>query len=287
MLNKISCPATGAAVNAGMEELPLSPVKTRQQASWASGDYAVIGTTVQIVGEELCESLDVRAGEDVLDVAAGTGNAALAAARRFCRVTASDYVPALLARAAERARAEGLEMDFRVADAEALPFADASFDVVTSTFGAMFTPDHEKPAQEMLRVCRAGGRIGLANWTPDSFIGELFRLIGRHVPPPPGLKSPALWGTGKHLKELFGTAASAITVRQKDFVFRYRSAAHWIEIFRTYYGPMLKAFAALEPAAQKALAEEIALLIGRFNRSDDATIVVPSAYLEAVIIKNS
>lgn len=279
MLNRITCPPPTAQVLP-----PLSALKTRQQATWSAGDYAVIGTTLQIVGEELAEALDLRAGEQVLDVAAGSGNAALAAARRYCRVTASDYVPQLLACAAGRANADGLEMEFAVADAEALPFNDGSFDVVTSTFGAMFTPDHEKPATEMLRVCRAGGRIGLTNWTPDGFIGELFRLIGRHVPPPAGLKSPALWGTDAHLKDLFG--ARAITVRRKDFVFRYRSAAHWIEVFRTYYGPVLKAFAALEPKGQQVLEEEIALLIGRFNRSDDTTMVVPSTYLEAVIIKN-
>jgi SAM-dependent methyltransferase len=285
MLNKMPEPEPGTAALMADGLASLSPVKTRQQATWSSGNYAVIGTTVQIVGEDLCEALDLRAGQQVLDVAAGSGNAALAAARRFCRVTACDYVPALLAHAAARARADGLTIACRVADAEALPFEDGSFDAVTSTFGAMFTPDHEKPAREMLRVCRAGGKIGLANWTPDGFIGHLFKTIGRHVPPPPGLVSPALWGTMDHLETLFGGRAR-VTARQKDFVFRYRSAAHWIEFFRSYYGPVLKAFDALPPAGQQELNDEITALIGRFNRADDGTMVVPSAYLEAVIIKD-
>ncbi len=261
----------------------FSPVKSRQRAAWSSGDYAVIGTTLQIVGETLCEALDVRSGQGLLDVAAGNGNAALAAARRGLVVTASDYVPALLERAALRAEADGLDLECVLADAETLPFPDASFDVVTSTFGAMFTPDHEKPAREMLRVCRPGGKIGLANWTPDSFIGELFELIGRHVPPPPGLKSPALWGTVEHLEALF--AGAAVTVTRREFNFRYRSAAHWIETFRSWYGPVLKAFEALPPAARESLDADLTALIARFNRASDGTMVVPSAYLEAIIVK--
>jgi ubiquinone/menaquinone biosynthesis C-methylase UbiE len=283
MLNKISCePGPGVA------SLPVTPhftgIKARQRATWSSGNFALIGSTLQIVGETLCEAMDLRAGQRVLDVAAGNGNAALAAARRFCRVTASDYVPALLENAAARAAADGLELACQIGDAEALPFEDGSFDAVTSTFGAMFTPDHERPAREMLRVCRKDGKIGLANWTPDGFIGELFRVISRHVPPPPGLASPALWGTAAHLKALFGRQAR-VGVEQKDFVFRYRSAAHWIEIFRTYYGPVLRAFEALPPASQNTLEEEITALIGRFNRASDGTMVVPSCYLEAVIVK--
>jgi len=272
--------------NALADALPvLSPVKSRQRAAWSSGDYAVIGATLQITGETLCEALDVRSGQRLLDVAAGNGNAALAAARRGCIVTASDYVPALLERAAMRAEADGLALECVVADAEALPFPDASFDLVTSTFGAMFTPEHEKPAREMLRVCRAGGKIGLANWMPDGFIGELFRLIGRHLPPPPGLKSPALWGTVEHLEALFGAAAT-VTVERREFNFRYRSAAHWTQTFRTWYGPVLKAFEALPPAARESLEADMTALVARFNRATDGTMVVPSTYLQAVIVKN-
>ncbi|CAG1018861.1 partial putative protein, partial [Burkholderiaceae bacterium] len=263
----------------------LAAVKVRQQGAWSSGDYAVVGTTLQIVGEELCEALDLRAGQRVLDVAAGNGNVALAAARRWCDVTASDYVPALLERAAERAAADRLKMQFREADAEALPFADASFDAVVSTFGVMFTPDQDKAAAELLRVCRPGGKIGLANWTPDGFIGQLFKTIAMHLPPPAGVKSPALWGTPARIREMFEPQAAAIESQTRHFVFRYRSAAHWIEVFRTFYGPLLKAFAAIDPAAQDALNSDLHALIGRFNRSGDGSMVVPSAYLEVVVTR--
>ena len=263
----------------------LAAIKSRQQATWSSGDYAVIGTTLQIVGEQLCEALDVRSGERVLDVAAGNGNVSLAAARRGCAVVATDYVPALLERAAARAAADGLQVDFREADAEALPFGDGSFDVVTSSFGVMFTPDQERVASELARVCRSGGRIGLANWTPDGFIGQLFRTVGAHVPPPAGVKPPALWGTRGRLDELFGPHAQAISAEPRHFVFRYRSPQHWVDVFRTYYGPVLKAFAALEPARQAALRDDLIALIGRFNRSGDGTMVVPGEYLEVVVTR--
>ena len=229
----------------------LAAVKGRQQAAWSAGDYAVVGTTLQIVGETLCEALDLRAGERVLDVAAGNGNATLAAARRGGDVTSTDYVPALLERGRVRASAEGLAVRFEQADAESLPFVDASFDVVLSTFGVMFAPDQEKAAGEMARVCRAGGRIGLANWTPSSFVGEVFKLIGRYVPPPAGVRSPALWGTEERLRDLFGERLDSITFEHRDFVFRYRSAAHWLEVFRTFYGPLVKAFAALDATKQE------------------------------------
>jgi ubiquinone/menaquinone biosynthesis C-methylase UbiE len=257
-------------------------LKARQQAAWSSGDYALIGTTLQIVGEDLCEALDVRSGHKVLDVAAGNGNASLAAARRWCEVVATDYVTALLERASERAAAERLVIEFRQADAEALPFADGSFDVVVSTFGVMFTPDQERAASEMLRVCRRGGKIGLANWTPDGFIGQLFKTIGQHVPPS-GAKSPALWGTRERIAELFEPHAASVQSAQRNFVFRYRSPEHWLDVFKTYYGPVLKTFAALEPAAQAALERDLIALIGRFNRSGDSSMVVPSGYLEVVI----
>ncbi len=260
-------------------------IKTKQNAAWSSGDYAVVGTTLQIVGESLAEALDLRSGQKVLDVAAGNGNFALAAARRWAEVTAVDYVPALLQRASQGATADRMELDCREADIEDLPFAEASFDVVASTFGVMFTPDQEKAAAEMLRVCRGGGKIGLANWTPDSFIGNLFKTIGRHVPPPAGVKSPALWGTRSRLEELFGAGAASIAVTERDFVFRYRSPEHWLEIFRGYYGPVLKAFAALDEKGQAALERDIADLISRFNEADDGTMVAPASYAEVTIVR--
>jgi len=263
----------------------LGAVKSRQQGAWSSGDYAIVGTTLQIVGESLCEALDLRAGQKVLDVAAGNGNVSLAAARRWCEVVSTDYVPALLERGRERAAAERLALEFREADAEALAFADASFDVVVSTFGVMFTPDHDKAAAELVRVCRPGGKIGLANWTSEGFIGQLFKTIGKHVPPPAGVKSPALWGSGARITELFGTQTTSIQLEQRNFVFRYRSAQHWIDVFKTYYGPLLKTFAALNFQAQAALTDDLFALIKRFNRSGDNTMVVPSEYLEVVLTR--
>ncbi|HEY7742112.1 MAG TPA: class I SAM-dependent methyltransferase [Burkholderiales bacterium] len=260
-------------------------VKRRQQATWASGDFAVIGVTLQIVGESLAEAADIRAGERVLDVAAGNGNATLAAARRFAEVTSTDYVPALLDKGRARAAAEGLQVSFQVADAEDLPFEDGSFDAALSTFGAMFTPDHARPAREMLRVVRRGGRIGLANWTPEGFIGQLFKVIGQYIPAPAGLKSPALWGTEAHIAELFSAQARDIRAVRRNFNFRYRSAAHWLRIFRDYYGPTHKAFAALDSARQDALAQDITALLDRLNVAGPASLVVPGEYLEVVITK--
>jgi ubiquinone/menaquinone biosynthesis C-methylase UbiE len=267
-------------------QVDLGALKSRQKGAWSSGDYAVVGTTLQIVGEELCEALDLRAGSTVLDVAAGNGNVSLAAARRWCDVIATDYVPALLERARERADADRLHIEFREADAEALPFTDQSFDVVVSTFGVMFTPDQERAAAELTRVCRHGGKIGLANWTPDGFIGQLFKTIGKHVTPPAGAKSPALWGTRPRLAELFESHASSIESAQRHFVLRYRSAEHWLEIFKTYYGPMLKAFAALETPAQSALEHDLLSLVAQFNRSADGAMVVPSEYLQVIITRD-
>ncbi len=259
-------------------------IKARQRATWASGDYAVVGTTLQIVGEQLCESLDLRADQRVLDVAAGNGNASLAAARRYAQVVSTDYVPSLLDAARQRAAAEGLEIEFRPADAEALPFADASFDAVLSVFGAMFTPNQRRTAAELLRVCRPGGSIGLANWTPDSFIGQMFKIIGKRLPPPSGLASPMRWGTEEFLHEHFGEDAARIETTKRSFMFRYRSAQHWLGVFRAWYGPTLKAFAALDDAGKAALAHELEELAERFNRSGDTTLVVPSEYLEARIV---
>jgi len=263
----------------------LAAVKTRQQGAWSSGDYAVVGTTLQIVGEELCEALDLRAGSKVLDVAAGNGNATLAAARRWCEVTSTDYVPALLERARERAAAERLTLTFQEADAEALPFADQSFDAVVSTFGVMFTPDQDRAAAELVRVCKRGGKIGLANWTPAGFIGQVFKTIGKHMPPPSGVKSPALWGTSTRLAEMFEPHACSIQSVQRHFAFRYRSPAHWIDVFKNYYGPLHKTFAALPTAGQSALHADLETLIAQFNRSGDVTMVVPSEYLEVVITR--
>jgi SAM-dependent methyltransferase len=263
--------------------IDLAAVKGKQQAAWSAGDYAVVGTTLQIVGETLCEALDLRAGEQVLDIAAGNGNATLAAARRWADVTSTDYVQALLERGRVRASAEGLAVRFELADAENLPYADASFDVVLSTFGVMFTPDQEKAAAEMARVCKPGGRIGLANWTPSSFIGELFKLLGRYLPPPLGLRSPALWGTEDRLRELFANRLDSITIEHRDFVFRYRSVAHWLEVFRTFYGPMEKAFDALDSTKQESLAADLIALAEHFNRATDGSLVAPSQYAEVVI----
>jgi ubiquinone/menaquinone biosynthesis C-methylase UbiE len=234
----------------------LNAVKAKQQAAWSSGDYAVIGTTLQIVGECLAEAMDLRSGQTVLDVAAGNGNVTLAAARRWCEVTSTDYVESLLELGHKRAEAEGLQVKFRVADAEDLPFADASFDAVVSAFGGMFSPDQDRTAAEMVRVCRSGGRIGLANWTPEGFIGQMFKTIGKYLPPPTGVKSPAVWGTREWLQTTFVAAASAVTAESRHFTFRYRSAQHFLDIFRTYYGPMLKAFETLEEAGGKALARD-------------------------------
>jgi ubiquinone/menaquinone biosynthesis C-methylase UbiE len=265
--------------------IDLAAMKTRQQGAWSSGDYAVIGTTLQIVGEELCEALDVRSGQKVLDVAAGNGNVALAAARRWCDVIATDYVPALLDRARERADAERLSIEFREADAEALPFEDGSFDIVASSFGVMFTPDQDSAAAELVRVCKHGGKIGLANWTPEGFIGQLFKTIGQHAPPPVGAKSPALWGTRGRISDLFEPQAVSIKSAQRHFVFRYRSPEHWLKVFKTYYGPVLKTFAALLPPAQSALERDLMALIEQFNRSGDGSLVVPSEYLEVIITR--
>lgn len=261
----------------------LSHVKGRQQAAWSSGDYAVVGTTLQIVGETLCEAVDLRGNERVLDVAAGNGNASLAAARRFAEVVSTDYVGTLLDRGRERAAADRLPITFQQGDAENLPFADGHFDVVLSTFGVMFTPDQERAASEMMRVCRRGGRIGLANWTPEGFVGQLFKTIGKHLKPPAGLRSPALWGTEARLSELFPRQWVQTTVQTYNF--RYRSAAHWLDVFRTWYGPTNRAFAALDAAGQLALEADLLALAGQHNRGGPETLIVPSTYLEVVIMK--
>jgi ubiquinone/menaquinone biosynthesis C-methylase UbiE len=278
-------PATAVAPTTTNPAPDLAALKTRQQAAWSSGNYAIVGSTLQIVGEELCEALDLKAGSKVLDVAAGNGMATLAAARRWCDVTSTDYVPALLERGRARATSEGWQIDFREADAENLPFDDNSFDNVISTFGVMFTPNQEQAAAELIRVCKPKGRIGLANWTPDGFIGQVFKTLGKHVAPPAGARSPAVWGTAARLHEMFDAGARSIRTESRLFKFRYRSPSHFLDVFKTYYGPVLKAFATLEPAKQEELHNDLHALIVRMNRSGDGTMVVPSEYLEVVITK--
>ena len=261
----------------------LAVVKSRQQAAWSAGDYAVIGSTLEIVGESLCEAVDLRSGAQVLDVAAGNGNATLAAARRWCDVTSTDYVAVFLESGRRRAHAEGHLIKFQEADAEQLPFADRSFDAVLSTFGVMFAPDQERAARELVRVCRPGGRIGLASWTPDGFIGQVLTLMAKYAPLAAGLESPCLWGTRSRVDHLFRAGAKEIRVAEREFVFRYRSPMHWIEVFRTYYGPLTVTFSALGPRRQAALTREVRRLIQRGNRSRDRSLVLPSRYLEVVI----
>jgi ubiquinone/menaquinone biosynthesis C-methylase UbiE len=273
-------------VQSAIPTVDLSTIKGRQQLAWSSGDYAIVGTTLQIVGETLCEAVDLRSNQRVLDVAAGNGNATLAAARRFADVVSTDYVGALLEGGRRRAEADRLPVMFQEADAEALPFADASFDVVLSTFGVMFTPNQDKAARDLLRVCRPGGKIGLANWTPESFIGQMFRVLGKYVPPVAGVAPPSLWGTKARLDTLFGSQA-VVAAESRTFVFRYKSPAHWLEIFRDYYGPVLKAFASLNPESRKALEKDLYALLDQNNAAKDGTLVLPSEYLEVVITKKS
>lgn len=261
-------------------------VKARQQAIWASGDFGQIGVRLQIVGESICEAVDVQGGEKVLDVAAGNGNASLAAARRFAEVTSTDYVPALLEQGRRRAEADLLPISFEMADAEALPFDDASFDVALSTFGVMFAPDQERAAAELLRVVKPGGRIGLASWTPEGFIGRLFEVVGSFVPPPAGLRSPVAWGTEPRLVELFGPGALDILTERKVCMFRYKSAEHWVEFFRSHYGPIHKAFATLDDLRQRSFHDALSALAQKWNRSERGTLVVPAEYLEVIITRS-
>ena len=263
----------------------MAAIKERQQRAWASGDYAMFGATLLIMSELLCEAVDLRAGQEILDVATGSGNTALAAARRFGEATGIDYVPALLERARERAAAERLAVVFREGDAESIPFPDASFDAVLSTVGVMFAPDQEKAAGELLRVCRPGGKIGLANWTPEGFAGQLGSLFGKYLPFSPGLKPPTLWGTEQRLRELFGYEAEHLVVVPRSFVFRYRSLRHYLETLQTQLGPTRETFRTLGPAERKNLAGDVADLVERFNRAGDGTVVVPSEYVEVVVTR--
>jgi ubiquinone/menaquinone biosynthesis C-methylase UbiE len=263
----------------------LTAIKERQQKAWSSGDYGKIGVTLILMAEMLCEAVDLRPGQKVLDVACGNGNAALAAARRFGEVVGVDYVHSLLEGGRERARAEGWQVDFREGDAEDLPFPDTSFDVVLSTLGAMFAPDQANVASELLRVSRPGGKIGMANWTPDGFFGDFFPTMGKHVPPPAGLKPPFLWGTEERLNELFGESLSSLRAEQRSFVWRFPSAEYYVEYMRGYYGPLSKAFEALDEEGQQSLQRDLIELVQRYNRSGDETAVWPADYLEVVATK--
>ncbi|MEM1186537.1 MAG: class I SAM-dependent methyltransferase [Planctomycetota bacterium] len=263
----------------------FAAIKKAQNASWSSGDYATVGTTLQIVGETLAEAANLKPGSRVLDVAAGNGNATLAFARRWNRVVSTDYVPSLLERGRARANAEGLEVDFCVADAENLPFGNNTFDGVVSTFGVMFTPDQSAAATELVRVCRTDGVVGLANWTPESFIGQLFKVLGQYRPPPAGVNSPALWGQRAWLQETFGSSTSRIGTTSREFVFRYRDPQHFMEVFKTLYGPVQKAFEALDVEGQRGLEGEMLDLIHRMNTASDGSMAVASEYLEVLITK--
>ena len=262
----------------------LAAVKQRQQQAWASGDFHVVAARIMLVAEHLVDTADLHAGWRVLDVATGSGNAAIAAARLGCTAIGVDYVPALLQRGRQRAAAEGLEVALLEGDAEALPFPERSFDAVTSVFGSMFAPDHERAAAELLRVCKPGGTIALASWTPDGFIGELFRAVARHVSPPAGVRSPMLWGTESHLRELFGEEIASLEVSERTFTWRFVSAEAFVEFFRAWYGPTLKAFAALEGAARNALETDLVALARRFDRLGTDAIAIPATYTESIAI---
>lgn len=266
-------------------DINFDAVKEKQRNTWGSGDYGRIGVTLQITGEQLCESMDLKSGESVLDIAGGNGNVTLAAARRFCNVVSTDYVETLLGQSKNRADAEGLDIHYQFADAEALPFANNSFDNVVSTFGVMFTPNQAQSASELIRVCKPNGKIGLANWTPEGFIGHVFKLIGSYIAPPAGVKSPALWGTRPFIDQQFEPHASQITYRSREFNFRYRSPQHFVDLFRTYYGPVHKAFAALDEERAQSLEKDMLQLIDQFNRDQSGGMVVPSEYLEVVVHK--
>jgi ubiquinone/menaquinone biosynthesis C-methylase UbiE len=260
----------------------LEMVKAFQQKMWSAGDFARVGMTIAIVSENLVEAAELLPGERVLDVACGSGNTAIAAARRFAKVTGVDYVPALLEHGRERATAELVDVEFVEGDAEKLPFDDAAFDLVTSTFGVMFAPNQERAASELLRVCRPGGRIALANWVPDGMVGEMFMTTARHAPPPAGVKPPALWGMEDHLRQLFGDGVSELRAERRETTMRYPSAEFQLEYFRKWFGPTQMAFARLDEAGQEALAADLIAVSQRHNMAGDAAMVAPAAYLEVV-----
>ena len=263
----------------------LAAVKQRQQQAWASGDYHAVAALIHVVAERLVDAADLHAGWRVLDVATGSGNAAIAAARLGVQSVGVDYVPSLLERARVRAEAEGLAVELVEGDAEALPFPDASFDAVTSVFGSMFAPDHERVAAEILRVTRPGGTIALASWTPTGYLGEFFRTMAKHVPPPAGVRSPMLWGTESHLRDLFGDGIASLEAVEQTFTFRFQAAVELVSYFRAWYGPTLKAFASLEEEAREALERDLVELVIRHDRLGTDAIAIPATYLEAVAIR--
>jgi SAM-dependent methyltransferase len=260
----------------------LAAVKQRQQQTWASADYAAVAALIVPMAEGLAQNAGLRAGDRVLDVATGSGNAALAAARCGCEVTGIDYVPALLERARARAAAEGLEIEFAEGDAEHLAFPDASFDAVLSCLGVMFTPDQERAAAELARVCRPGGTIGLVNWTPAGFIGQLLRTVGKHVPPPAGVRPPPQWGTEERLGELLGDAVSRLDFQRRTFVFRFRSPDDFATFFRDNYGPVHKAFGALDEPGRERLHDDLTALARDHDREEGPSVAMPAEYLEVV-----
>jgi SAM-dependent methyltransferase len=263
----------------------LNEVKAKQQRMWATGDFSMIAWNTVFPGELLCEAVGLRAGHKVLDVAAGSGNTALSAARRGCEAVGIDYVPALIERARQRAAVDRLPARFEVGDCEAIPCPDGSFDVVLSVFGSIFTPRQEKAAQELLRVCRPGGTIGMANWTPDGFWGQAFGLQARYIPPPPELRSPIEWGTEPRLRELFADAIGSLHITKRSALFRYRSSAHWIEVFSTYFGPVMRTLEALDEQRRRAYLADLDATLNRFNGSGDDTLMVSADYLEVVMTK--
>jgi ubiquinone/menaquinone biosynthesis C-methylase UbiE len=265
--------------------IDLNAVKARQQQVWATGDFAMIGWNTVFPGEILCEAVGLRAGQAVLDVATGSGNTALAAARRNCDAVGIDYVPALVDRARERAASERLPARFEVGDCEDIPFPDAAFDVVLSVYGSMFAPRPEQAAQELLRVCRPGGKIGMANWTPDGFWGQTFGLQARYVPPPAGLRPPTEWGTEQRLRELFGDGIRSMEITKRSALFRYRDTQHWIDVFRTHFGPIIRTLEALNDEQRRSYLADLDGILTRFNRSGDSTLVVSADYLEIVMVK--
>lgn len=260
-------------------------IKAKQQIVWSTGHYSKIGSLLQIVGERLIESMDPKPGSLFLDVAAGNGNLTLAAARRYCQVVSTDYVASSLEDGKARAEANGFDVRFEVADAENLPYEEGTFDAVGSTFGVMFTPNQSKAASELLRVCRSGGRIGMANWTPDGFIGDMFKTIGKFNTPPAGLQSPARWGTEAFLFDTFNGSENKIRIHKKDFVFRFASAEHFMDVFMTFYGPMMKAFEAQDEKGKEDLHAALMKLLKDWNTATDGSLFVPSEYLEVIVEK--
>ena len=263
----------------------FTAVKKAQRAGWETGDYTRVGNTLQLMAELLVEAADVRAGEAVLDVACGQGNAAIAAAARFAEATGVDYAVPLLDQGRERARVQHFDVEFVEGDAEALPFDDASYDAVLSTVGVMFAPDHRRAAAELVRVTRPGGRIALACWSPDGMVGEMFRTVSRWAPPPAGVQPATLWGTPEHLADIFGDAVEWTSLTPRDYVFRYRSAEHFSEWFRQYYGPITRLAGTLSGADAERFAAELADVPRGFDRSGGGSLVAPGRYLEAVGVR--